>query len=103
MPSFPHRLAYTGARRGGSTELSQPRDHYSGETASVKEVVAQGVLDCQCSDIRQSPAGEPAAIDAANFTTLRRQAREALRSPQRLQFRNWPTSCHRNGPIFRTR
>ncbi|WP_354129272.1 hypothetical protein [Bradyrhizobium sp. i1.15.2] len=29
-----------------------------GETASVKEVVAQGVLDRRCPDIRQSPAGD---------------------------------------------
>lgn len=35
-------------------------------------MVAQGVLDRRYPDIRQSPAGKPAAIDAANFTTPRR-------------------------------
>lgn len=35
-------------------------------------MVGQDVLDRRCPDIRQSPAGEPAAIEAANFTTPRR-------------------------------
>lgn len=42
MPAFPHHLAYTSPYRGGSTELSSPGNHYSGETASVKDVVANG-------------------------------------------------------------
>lgn len=55
MPAFPHHLAYTSPYSGGSTELSYPGNHCSGETASVKDAVAQGVPDRRCPDIRQSP------------------------------------------------